>query len=65
MFVQLHVINRSPKGPAAFDRAYREEHLPAGDKLRKLKECFLNVVSRLISQNGDPTEEVVWMAWDA
>ena len=34
MSVQLLVIYPPPKDPAAFDRAYREEHLPyAGPRL--------------------------------
>ncbi|HSB19544.1 MAG TPA: EthD family reductase [Anaeromyxobacteraceae bacterium] len=59
MIAHLFVMYPTPKDPAAFERAYREEHLPyAGPRLQR--EGATGVVSkRVVPAAGKPLYHVV------
>jgi len=55
MSVQLLVIYPPPKDPAAFERAYRQEHLPyAGPRLVSNGATGVETKKVLGSPSGDP-----------
>jgi uncharacterized protein (TIGR02118 family) len=55
MSVQLLVIYPPPKDPAAFERAYREEHLPyAGQRLLAVGATGVTTKRVLGSPSGTP-----------
>ncbi|MGW2570731.1 EthD family reductase [Streptomyces sp. NPDC001537] len=63
MTARFLVVYETPPAPAAFDRHYREVHLPLARKLPGLRRYTLGREPTAVS-GGEPPHLVVELEWD-